>query len=112
MSAEVKASVKSIRVGAQKARRVADLVRGKKVSAALKDLVFRKQKTARIMEKLLNSAIAHAEEKKTVDVDNLYIKTVRVDQGPCLKRYRPRAQGRASEIRKKTSHIHVVLKEK
>ncbi len=67
------------------------------------------QKTAPILSKLLKSAVANAEQKGVSDVDQLFVKTVMVDQGPVLKRFRPRAQGRASRIRKPTSHITVVL---
>ncbi|MNL25848.1 50S ribosomal protein L22 [compost metagenome] len=65
-----------------------------------------------MVKKLIESAVANAEYKKVMDVDNLYVKTIWVDQGPVLKRFRPRAQGRAFGVRKKTSHINVVLEEK
>jgi large subunit ribosomal protein L22 len=109
---EVKASLRYARVGSQKARLVADVVRGKNVSDAIKTLTYMNKKTALLLKKLIESAVANAEHKKTVDTDNLYIKTVYVDQGPSLKRFRPRAQGRASGVRKKTSHINVVLDER
>ncbi|KYG65870.1 50S ribosomal protein L22 [Bdellovibrio bacteriovorus] len=109
---EVKASLKYARVGAQKARLVADLVRGKDVNEAVKTLTFLNKKTAGMVKKLIESAVANAEYKKVMDVDNLYVKTIWVDQGPVLKRFRPRAQGRAFGVRKKTSHINVVLEEK
>lgn len=109
---EVKASLKHARVGAQKARLVADLVRGKGVNDAVKTLTFLNKKTAGMIKKLIESAVANAEYKKVMDVDNLYVKTIWVDQGPVLKRFRPRAQGRAFGVRKKTSHINVVLEEK
>lgn len=109
---EVKASLKYARVGAQKARLVADLVRGKDVNEAVKTLTFLNKKTALMVKKLIESAVANAEYKKVMDVDNLYVKTIWVDQGPVLKRFRPRAQGRAFGVRKKTSHINVVLEEK
>lgn len=109
---EVKASLKYARVGAQKARLVVDLVRGKNVNEAIKTLTFLNKKTAGIVKKLIESAVANAEYKKVMDVDNLYVKTITVDQGPSLKRFRPRAQGRAFGVRKKTSHINVVLEEK
>ena len=109
---EVKASLKYARVGAQKARLVADLVRGKDVNEAVKTLTFLNKKTAVMVKKLIESAVANAEYKKVMDVDNLYVKTIWVDQGPVLKRFRPRAQGRAFGVRKKTSHINVVLEEK
>jgi large subunit ribosomal protein L22 len=109
---EVKASLKYARVGAQKARLVADLVRGKDVNEAVKTLTFLNKKTAGMIKKLIESAVANAEYKKVMDVDNLIVKTIWVDQGPVLKRFRPRAQGRAFGVRKKTSHINVVLEEK
>lgn len=109
---EVKASLKYARVGAQKARLVADIVRGKDVNEAVKTLTFLNKKTAGLIKKLIESAVANAEYKKVMDVDNLYVKSIWVDQGPSLKRFRPRAQGRAYGIQKKTSHINVVLEEK
>lgn len=109
---EVKASLKYARVGAQKARLVVDLVRGKDVNEAIKSLTFLNKKTAGMVKKLIESAVANAEYKKVMDVDKLYVKTIWVDQGPVLKRFRPRAQGRAFGVRKKTSHINVVLEEK
>lgn len=109
---EVKASLKFARVGAQKARLVADTVRGKNVNEAVKSLVFMNKKTAVMIKKLIESAVANADQKKVMDVDSLYVKFITVDQGPVLKRFRPRAQGRAFGVRKKTSHINVVLGER
>ncbi len=109
---EVKASLTNARVGAQKARLVVDLVRGKDVNEAIKTLTFLNKKTAGMVKKLIESAVANAEYKKVMDIDNLYVKAIWVDQGPVLKRFRPRAQGRAFGVRKKTSHINVVLEEK
>ena len=109
---EVTAKLRFARVGAQKARLVADQVRGKDVNAAIKILAFSSQKSAGLLKKLLESAVANAADKKVMDVDNLFVKTIYVDQGPVLKRFRPRAQGRAYGIRKKTSHINVVLAER
>jgi large subunit ribosomal protein L22 len=109
---EVKASLKYARVGAQKARLVADLVRGKDVSDALKILKFSDKKTAVFIKKLIESAVANADVKGTVDSDNLFVKTISVDSGPSLKRFRPRAQGRAYGVMKKTSHINLVLGER
>jgi len=91
---------------------VADLIRGKRSEEALNVLSFTKKAAARVITKLLKSAIANASQKKTVDVDRLYIKKITVDQGPVWKRYTPRALGRATVIRKRTSHITVVLDEK
>jgi large subunit ribosomal protein L22 len=109
---ETRASLKFARVGAQKARLVADLVRGHDVSEAIKRLTFLNKKTAGLLKKVIESAVANADYKKSVDLDKLYIKSVTVDQGPVLKRFRPRAQGRAFGVRKKTSHINVVLDER
>jgi large subunit ribosomal protein L22 len=109
---EAKATLKFARVGAQKARLVADLVRGKDVGTALKSLTYLNKKSALMIKKLIESAVANADYKKTMDLDKLYVKTIYVDKGPVLKRFRPRAQGRAYGVRKQTSHINVVLEEK
>ena len=109
---EVKAKLSYARVGAQKARLVADMVRGKDVNEAIRTLTFMKKKTAVMIKKLIESAVANAEQKEVIDVDNLYVKTICVDQGPSLKRFRPRAQGRAFMVKKKMSHINVVLDER
>ena len=109
---EVKASLKYARVGAQKARLVANAVRGQNVSEAIKRLTFLNKKTAGLLKKIIESAVANADYKKTIDLDKLYVKTVTVDEGPVLKRFRPRAQGRATGVRKRTSHINVVLDER
>ena len=109
---EVKANLKFVRVAPRKAALMADLVRGKGSEEALNILTFARKAAARIIIKLLKSAIANATQKKNVDVDRLYIKKITVDQGPTMKRYQPRALGRATTIRKRTSHIHIVLDEK
>lgn len=109
---EVKASLSYARVGEQKARLVADLVRGKGVDDAIKTLTYLNKKSAVMIKKIIESAVANAEYKKTINVDSLYVKTITVDQGPVLKRFRPRAQGRATGVRKRTSHINVVLDER
>lgn len=109
---EVKAKLRFTRMAPRKIRLVADTVRGKDVNEALKVLSFLNKKAAPILKKLVKSAVANAEQKKVIDVDNLYIKQLTVDQGPTLKRYMPRAMGRTSEIRKKTSHINLVLEER
>lgn len=109
---DVNASLKNSRVSAQKARLVADLVRGKDVGEAIKLLTFANKKTAQLIKKLLESAVANAEDKKVGDVDSLYVKSIWVDQGPSMKRFRPRAQGRAFMVKKKTSHINLVLGER
>jgi large subunit ribosomal protein L22 len=109
---EVKAKLNYARVGEQKARLVADLVRGKNVSEAIKTLTFMNKKSAVMIKKLIESAVANADYKKTMDLDKLFVKTIWVDQGPVMKRFRPRAQGRASGVRKRMSHINVVLDER
>src|SRR3954469_23143362 len=109
---EVKASLNFARIGSQKARLVADVVRGKDVNDAIRSLTFMKQKGAGLIKKLIESAVANAENKKVIDVDNLYVKSIWVDMGPSIKRFRPRAQGRAFQVKKKISHINVILDEK
>ncbi len=109
---EVKATLKFGRVGTQKARVVADYVRGKDVNTALKDLAFMDKKPAVMIKKLIESAVANAEQKQAIDIDNLFVKTITVDGGPSYKRWLPRAQGRATLIRKKSSHINVILDER
>ena len=109
---EAKAKLKYVRMSAQKTRLVADMVRGKQVQEALNILRFSPQKAAPVLSELLNSAVANAEQSGVSDVDQLYLKTITVDQGPALKRFMPRAQGRATSIRKPTSHILVVLDER
>lgn len=109
---EVSARLKFARIGSQKARLVADVVRGCDVNEAIRKLTFSKNKGALLIKKLIESAVANAETKKVIDIDNLYVKTIFVDQGPAIKRFRPRAQGRAYMIKKKISHINVVLDER
>ena len=109
---EVKEKLKFVRVAPRKAMLVADLIRGKGSEEALNILTFTKKAAARIVIKLLKSAVANATQKKNVDVDRLYVKKITVDQGPTMKRYQPRALGRATTIRKRTSHINIVLDEK
>jgi large subunit ribosomal protein L22 len=108
---EVRARLRFVRIAPRKARLVADLIRGKGSEEALNILTFTKKTSAKILIKLLKSAIANATQKKTIDIDRLYIKKVTVDQGPTMKRYQPRALGRATMIRKRTSHITLVLDE-
>lgn len=109
---EVKASVKFARVGDQKARIVADMVRGKMVNEAIRMLTYDNKKPSMIIKKLVESAVANADQKEVIDVDNLYIKEIMIDKGPFMKRYQPRAQGRAFVIKKKSSHISLVLDER
>ena len=109
---EVKASLKFVRIGVLKARPLAAKLRGLDINSAMKVLSFTDKKAARLMKKLFESAIANAENKKTIDVDNLYVKELMVDQGPQMKRFMPRAQGRAFPVRKRMSHINLTLAEK
>ncbi|RLB04736.1 MAG: 50S ribosomal protein L22 [Deltaproteobacteria bacterium] len=109
---EVRAVSKYIRISPQKARLVADLIRGKDVDEALSILKFTPKKAARLIDKTLRSAIANAEQTKVIDVDSLYVKKIYVDQGPTMKRWMAKAMGRASRILKRTSHITVVLDER
>ncbi len=104
------AKLRNVRVTPQKARLVANLVRGRDVPEAIEILSFTNKKTAPILKKLIESAIANAEQgSESFDPDEAYIETLFVDAGPKLRRWRPRAQGRATKIEKKTSHITVVL---
>ena len=106
---EVKAIAKYIRVSPRKVRLVMDEIRGKKVEEALNLLTFAPQKGARILRKLVNSALANAGQYPDIDVDSLFIKRVFADEGPTLKRFRPRAMGRATRIRKRSCHLTVIL---
>ena len=112
MADDFKAYLHGFRVSPRKARLVVDLVRGKRVSEALDILRLKVKKTAPVVYQLVQSAIANAKSKATVDVDRLYISEIYVDGGSMWKRFMPRAQGRAFPVRKRTSHITVKLKEK
>ncbi len=109
---EAKATLKFVRTSPRKARLVANLIREKNISKALNILHFTNKLAARIIEKLLKSAIANAQENQKVDdVDSLVITTITVNEGPTWKRNMPRARGMADTIFKRTSHITIVLKE-
>lgn len=108
---ETKAIARQVRMSARKARLVADLIRGKQVEEALLVLRFTPKKAASILAKTLRSAIANATDTQNVDPDDLYVKRVYIDGGATLKRFRPRAHGRATPIRKRTSHFTVVVDE-
>ena len=108
---EVKAVDRHIRISAQKARLVADLVRGKAVSDALSTLEYTQKAASTYILKLIKSAVANASGKEGVDVDTLFVKRIFVDQGPTLKRFRARAMGRGTRILKRTCHVTVVLDE-
>jgi len=108
---ETRAVAKYIRISPQKARLVADVVRGQDVETAITTLRFMPRKAARILRKVVESAVANAEQTENMDVDTLYVKEIRINGGPMLKRFRPRAMGRATRILKRTSHITVVVDE-
>ena len=111
--AEAKAIARFVRVQAQKARLVADLIRGQDVNSALVQVQLAKRQAARVMEKVLRSAMANATQNHGVrDVDRLVVVQAYVDEGPTAKRIQPRAMGRAYRIRKRTSHITIVLQER
>lgn len=112
MSVETKASAKYIRISARKARLVVDLIRGKDVGEAQQILDYSDKAVARVVSKILNSAIANAEHNNGLNADELYVSRAFVDEGPTLKRFRPRAMGRATRINKRTSHITLVLDER
>jgi len=109
---EVRAVAKYIRMSPQKARLAVNLVRGRSAEEAVGILKLTDKASARAVSKVLQSALANAENTRNLDVDNLFIKRAFVDQGPTMKRMRPRAQGRANIIRKKSSHITIVLDER
>jgi large subunit ribosomal protein L22 len=104
---EARARVRFIRIAPRKVRRILDLIRGKETGEALSILRFTPGRASPILQKLLRSALTNAKVK-----ENLYVAQATCDQGPTLPRWRPRAFGRATKIRKRTSHITIVLKEK
>jgi large subunit ribosomal protein L22 len=104
---EVAARLKGARISAQKARLIADQVRGMPVEQALSVLEFSPKKAAHIVKKVLDSAIANAENNEGADVDELKISGIHVDEGMTMKRLRPRAKGRADRILKRTCHITI-----
>lgn len=106
---KISASARGIRVSAQKCRLVADLVRGLPVANALNVLEFSPQKSAGIVKKTLESAIANAEHNNGADIDQLKVKEIFVDKGPSLKRFTARAKGRGNKIEKQTCHINIVV---
>lgn len=108
---EAKALTRNRRISPQKARLVADLVRGKSVEEAMMTLRFMPKKAARILRKVIESALSNASQNEAIDVDTLYVKRIIIDGGPMMKRIRARAQGRATRILKRSSHITVVLDE-
>ena len=109
---EVQAKLKGARLAAQKARLVADQIRGKSVESALEILQFSGKKGADVIKKVLESAIANAEHNDGADVDELKVSTIFVDEGMTMKRIKPRAKGRADRIFKRSCHITVNVSEK
>ncbi len=109
---EARAKLSYARISSRKVKTVIDLIRNKTALEALAILKFTPKAASELVEKLLKSAIANAENNFGMDVEKLYVSEIFANQGPTLKRVRPRAQGRAFRIRKRTSHITVVLKEK
>ncbi len=112
MTIEVAARLHGARISAQKARLVADQVRGMKVDKALNVLQFSPKKAARIVKKVLESAIANAENNDGADVDELKVATIFVDEGVVMKRIMPRAKGRADRISKQTCHITIKVSDR
>ena len=109
---EAKATAKYVRTSPRKAGQICSLVRGKNVDEALAILKYMPQKSAGIIAKVVKSAAANAENNMNMDPKKLYVSEVYANQGPTLKRFMPRAQGRATGIRKRTSHIGVVVRER
>jgi large subunit ribosomal protein L22 len=107
---EAKATVKYVRISPPKARRAVDLVRGRQVEEARRILRFSPLGASKTIEKALNSAVANAEQQPGVVAQNLIVDRAWVDEGPTLKRWRPRAYGRATKIFKRTSHITLVVR--
>ncbi len=108
---EIVAKANMMRISAVKVRIVGDLIKKKNVNTALGILQFTPRKGAYILKKLLDSAIGNARQQKYVDVDTLYVKNIVVNEGPTMKRFLPRAMGRATPIRKRMSHVTLVLDE-
>jgi large subunit ribosomal protein L22 len=108
---EVKAVARYVRISPMKVRMLADAIKGRPVDKALNMLKFMPQKSAGIVEKVLRSAVANADQLSDVDIDDLVVGQLIVDRGPMFKRFRARARGRGTRILKRTSHVTVVLTE-
>lgn len=108
---ETKAILRGVRLSAQKGRLVADLIRGRSVEQALNLLAFSPKRGAKIVRKVVESAIANAEHNDAADIDTLKIKTIHVEEGTSLKRFSARAKGRGNRILKPTCHIYVTVGE-
>lgn len=109
---QAKAIARTVRIAPRKVRLVVDLIRGKQVGEAVAILRHTPKAASPVVEKVLKSAVANAEHNYDLDINSLVVYEVFVDEGPTLKRFRPRAQGRASAINKRTSHITLVVSEK
>lgn len=109
---QAKAVARTVRIAPRKVRLVVDLIRGKQIGEAVAILNHTPKAASIVVEKLLKSAAANAEHNYEMDLNNLFVSEVFVDEGPTLKRFRPRAMGRASAINKRTSHITLVVSEK
>ncbi|MBU4369757.1 50S ribosomal protein L22 [Patescibacteria group bacterium] len=109
---QVKAKGKYLRISSKKMRLVTDLIRGMDLKDALDSLNFVPKKSARFINKVLKSALANAEHNFDLKKENLFIKEIFVNEGPTLKRWRPRAFGRAGQVRKRSSHLEIILGEK
>jgi large subunit ribosomal protein L22 len=108
----VRAQAKYVRVAPRKAREAVDLIRGKSVSDARSTLMFANRNSARVVAKVLNSAVANAENNNSLAADDLFVKEAFVDEGPTMKRWRFRAMGRVYRVRKRTSHITVAVEQR
>jgi len=109
---EVKAVAKYMRISPRKVRVLIDSIKGKSAEKGLDHVKYMPQKAAKMLEKLIRSAVANADQNPNVNVDSLIIRNIYVDEGPTLKRFRARARGRGSRILKRTSHITVILAER
>ena len=109
---QAKAVARTVRIAPRKARLVLDLIRGKQAGEAVSILKLTPKAASPIIEKVLKSALANAEHNYEMDVNNLVVSQAYANEGPTLKRFRPRAQGRATAINKRTSHITIVVSEK
>ncbi len=107
----MRAKLRYLRISARKSRLVVDLIRGKSVDEAINILTFTKRAASEPVRKLIESAMSNAEEQEA-NVDRLFVSEIYVDEGPTLRRFRPRAMGRATRINKRTSHITCVLAER
>lgn len=106
---EIRAVLKFVRVSPRKVAILVDTIKGQSVENGLNKLRFMPQKAAKILEKIVKSALANADQNPDIDVDSLVIKTITANQGPMLKRFRAKARGRGTRILKRTSHITVIL---